>query len=121
MAEEEIDLNSISIKAVGKLKRPRPVESPPDDGDLLVTLYCIVLRVGVDTYTKSRQPKEITFSNVTKHVTKGNSGHPTIVAGSSHRIIVDLIGVLARTTIAEINSGSGLLSEASLVENGLFS
>ena len=115
MADDEVDLNPLSTNIEVKKKRPRPLESPPEDGSLFITVFSIVLRGGSDTFTKSRFSREIVIPVAQKFITSPNTVEPIISSGTIHGLIVDYFGSLADETIAKITSGDGDVSEHSLV------
>lgn len=117
MSEEEVDLNPISSRVEVKKRKARPVEVPPEDGPLNITIHVIVLKGGTDSFTKSRFNKEILIPDALKYLSEGSSESPTMSAGDLHGLVVKYFGELADETIAKIQSGDGEITEHSLIGN----
>ena len=115
MAEENVDLNPISLGGEIKKKRPRPIPVAPLEGNLLITAYSIVLKGGTDTFTKSRFSREVVINDAQKFVCDSTTESPSIFAGTLHGLLIDKFGSMARDVIAKINSGDGEITEQSLV------
>ena len=117
MAEDLVDLNPISTstKVESKKKKERPVENPPDDGALIITLYSIVLKGGTESFTRSRFSREISIPMAQKFVSDSAKESPSIIAGVLHGLIINHLGQLAADTIAKIMSGDGEVTEHSLI------
>ena len=115
MADENIDLNPISLGGEIKKKRPRPIPVAPTEGNLLITAYSIVLKGGTNTFTRSRFSREVVILDATKFVCDSATDAPSIFAGTLHGLLVDTFGSMARDVISQINSGDGEITEQSLV------
>jgi hypothetical protein len=115
MADDLVDLNPVPTKVDSKKKKQRPIESPPDDGPLIITLYAIVLRGGTESFTRSRFSREISIPIAQTFITHSTRETPTILAGALHGIIINYLGHLAADTIAKIVSGDGEVTEHSLI------
>ena len=113
--EDDVDLHPVSTRVQVVKKRPREVQTAPDNGPLIITINTIVLKGGTQTFTKSRFSRDIKIPDAISLITDPTKAIPTILSGELHKAIVKYFGEMAATTIAIIMSGSGEITEHSLV------
>ena len=62
MADEEVDLNPITSTVGNSWNRKKVVETAPNDGDLIITVHCTVLKGDVQAIFLAAIPKSFTIS-----------------------------------------------------------